>query len=159
MEQVRAEAFSPKRGARGRLANKRAADHRANALAPTLSEIQAAGFMARRALADELNRRGIPTARGGRWHYTTVVRMLKRLGLLTWGVGARINNGQAKKHAADVRAKGLAPTIAEIQKAGIVSINAIARELSEREIPTAQGGKWHPSSARRLLRRLEKLKP
>ena len=64
---------------------------------------------------------------------TTVTRMLTRLGLITWGVGARINNGQAKKHAADIRAKGLAPTIAEIQRAGFVSTNAIARELSERD--------------------------
>ena len=149
MEQVRAEAFSPKRGARGRLANKRAADHRANALAPTLSEIQAAGFMARRALADELNRRGIPTARGGRWHYTTVVRTLERLGLLTWGVGARINNGQAKKRAADRRARVLAPTIAKLQKAGFVSISAITRELRKQGIATAKGGKWHPGTPAR----------
>jgi recombinase len=147
MEQVRAEAFSPKRGARGRLANKRAADHRANALAPTLIEIQAAGFMARRALADELNRRGIPTARGGRWQYTTVVRMLKRLGLLTSGTGA----------AADARAKALASTIRSLQAAGIVSFNAIAHALNEREIPTALGCRWHASSVRRLLERLERL--
>jgi hypothetical protein len=85
--------------------------------------------------------------------------MLKRLGLLTWGVGARINNGQAKKHAADVRARMLAPTIAEIQKTGLVSINAITRELRNQGIATAKGGKWHPGSVRRLLLRLEKLKP
>ena len=69
--------------------------------------------------------------------------MLTRLGLITWGKDARINNGQAKKHAAGVRAKGLASTIAKIQKAGFVSMNAIARELSKQEIPTALGGKWH----------------
>jgi Recombinase len=85
--------------------------------------------------------------------------MLKRLGLLTWGKGARINNGQAMKQAADVRAKALAPTIAKLRKAGFVSIRAITHELSEREIPTAQGGKWHPSSVKRLLRRLERLEP
>jgi hypothetical protein len=60
--------------------------------------------------------------------------MLQRLGLLTWGVGARINNGQATKHAADVRAKAMALTIGKIQNAGFVSMNAITRELREREI-------------------------
>ena len=83
--------------------------------------------------------------------------MLTRLGLITWGEDARINNGQAKKHAADVRAKGLASTIAKIQNAGFISINAITRELSERNIPTALGGKWHSTSVKRLLQRLEKL--
>jgi len=112
---------------------------------------------ARRALAEELNRRGIQTAHGGKWHYTTVVRMLTRQGLLTWGTGARINNGQAKKLAADARAEALAPTIAKIQSAGFVSINAITRELREREIPTVRGGKWHPSSVKRLLERLDRL--
>jgi hypothetical protein len=75
--------------------------------------------------------------------------MLTRLGLITWGEDARINNGQAKKHAADVRAKGLASTIAKI--------HAITRELSERNIPTALGGKWHSTSVKRLLRRLKRL--
>jgi hypothetical protein len=84
--------------------------------------------------------------------------MLKRLGQLTWGVGARINNGQAKKHSADGRAKVLAPTIVKLQKAGFVSISAITRELRKQEIATAQGGKWHPTGVKRLLLRLEKLK-
>ena len=83
MEQARGKASSRRRGKHGAFANKRAADARARALASTLRELKAAGFISRRALADELNRRGIPTARGGRWHYTTVVRMLTRLGLLT----------------------------------------------------------------------------
>jgi len=83
--------------------------------------------------------------------------MLTRLGLLTSGNGGRINNGKAKKHASDARAKALAPTIAKLQKAGFVSLKAIARELSEQEIPSAQGGKWHPSSVSRLLQRLKRL--
>jgi len=83
--------------------------------------------------------------------------MLTRLGLITWGKDARINNGQAKRHAADVRAKALASTVVKIQNAGFVSINAITRELSEREIPTPKGGKWHPTSVKRLLQRLKRL--
>jgi hypothetical protein len=112
----------------------------------------APGFVSYRALADELNRKGIPAARGGRWHYTTVVRMLKRLGLNTSG-----SNGLAIKRAADARAKALASTIRKLRKAGFVSLGAITRELNEREIQTARGSKWHRSSVRKLLLRLEKL--
>jgi hypothetical protein len=114
----------------------------------------AAGTLSRRALADELNRRRIPTARGGSWHYTTVVRMLTRLGLIAKG---KTNNGLANKNAADVRAKALASTIRKLRKAGFVAIKAIARELNERRIPTARGGKWHRNTTWRLLHRLERL--
>ena len=154
MEQVRGKTSSRWRGIRGVVAGKRAAEARARALASTLRELRAAGFISRRALADELNRRGIPTARGGSWHYTTIVRMLTRLGLLTSGKGGRINNGLASKQGADARAKALASTIRALQAKGLVSFSAIARELNEQEIPTALGGKWHPASVSRLLRRL-----
>ena len=83
-----------------------------------------AGFVSKCALADELNRRGIPAARGGSWHRTSVVRVLLRLGLITSGHG---NNGLALKRAADVRAEAVGPTIRELRKAGFVSGMAIAR--------------------------------
>ena len=63
--------------------------------------------------------------------------MLRRLGLLTSGKGGRINNGRASKQAA--------------------AFNAIAHALNEREIPTALDGRWHSTSVRRLLERLERL--
>jgi Recombinase len=154
MEQVRGKTSSRWRGIRGAVAGKRAAEARARALASTLRELRAAGFISRRALADELNRRGIPTSRGGSWHYTTIVRMLTRLGLLTSGKGGRINNGLASKQGANARAKALASTIRALQAKGLVSFSAIARELNEQEIPTALGGKWHPASVSRLLHRL-----
>ena len=159
MEQAGGERSSRNRGIHGALANKRAADSRANALVPTIRELRAAGFISRRALADELNRRGIPTTRGGRWHYTTVVRMLRRLGLLTSGTGSRINNGQAGKRDADAKAKALASTVRELRAKGLDTFGAIAREFNAREIPTARSGKWHSTSVKRLLHRLEKLKP
>jgi recombinase len=147
MKQVRGGTSSRRNGTPGALAGKRAADARARALATTIRELRAAGFISRRALADQLNRRRIPTARGGNWHYTTVTRMLTRLGLLTSGKGA----------AADARAKALASTIRSLQAAGLVSFNAIAHALNEREIPTALGGRWHSASVCRLLERLERL--
>jgi len=134
------------------LAVKRAADSRAAALASTIRQLMAAGFVSQR----ELNRRGIPTALGGSWHRTTVVRMLTRLGLITLGKG-RINSGLATKQAADARAEAFRPTIRKLRKAGFVSIKAIARELNEREIPTPRGGKWHLTMVTRLLQRLDRL--
>jgi hypothetical protein len=83
MEPVSGKTSPSRREMHGALANKRAADSHALALLPIIRELGAAGFISRPALADELNRRGIPTARGGHWHRTTVVRMLTRLGLLT----------------------------------------------------------------------------
>jgi Recombinase len=159
MERVRAETSPSGRGMHGALAGKRAADYRALALVPIIRALTAAGFVSRRALADELNRRGIPTARGGHWHYTTVARMLTRVGRIVPAKGGRINTALATKQAADVRAEALGPTIRKLRKAGFVSIKAIAHELNQREIPTARGGKWNKTSVTRLLHRLERLEP
>ena len=157
MERVRGETSPGSRRTHGALANKRAADSRANALASTLRELRAAGFVSRRALADQLNRRGVPTAHGGRWHYTTVVRMLSRLNLLASFTDGRINNGQAGKQPADAKAMALASTVRELQAKGLDTFGAIARALNAQEIPTARGSQWHPTSVRRLLQRLERL--
>jgi hypothetical protein len=156
MERERGETSSHRRGVHGALANKRAADARALALVSTIRELRAAGIISRPTLAHELNRRGILTAHGGKWHSTTVARMLTRLGLKTHG-NPMINNGQAGKRAADARAKALAPTIRALQGKGLVSLKSIARELNERGIPAGRGGKWHLPSVTRLLERLERL--
>ena len=150
--------MSRKRGLHGALAGKRAADYRAPALVPTLRKLKAKGFVSHRALADQLNRKGIPAPHGGRWHLTTVVRMLTRLGLITLGKG-RTNNRLAHKQAADARAKALAPTIRALQGKGVVSPMSIARKLNERGIRAARGGKWQLNSVTRLLHRLERLEP
>ena len=153
MEPVRGKTSSRRNGIRGGLAGKRAADSRALALLPTIRKLMAAGFVSQLALANELNRRRTPTTLGGKWHRTSVARVIARLGLTTNG---RINNGLPHKQAADVRAKALASTIRKLRRAGFVSANAIARELNEREIPTAWDRKWHRTTAKRLLRRLER---
>ena len=125
-----------------------AADSFACNVLPTIQTLTAAGFVSQRALANELNRRGIPTARGGSWHYMTVRRVLFRLGLVT--------SGGTSKPAADARAEALEPTIRKLQKAGL-SARAIALELNVQQVPTALGAKWHTTSVSRLLRRLERL--
>jgi hypothetical protein len=155
MEQASGGTSSRRWGVHGALVNKRAADSRALALLPTIRMLIAAGFVSHRGLANELNRRGVPAAGGGRWHRNTVLRMLQRLDLLTSGQDG-INNG-LKKRVADVRAEAFGPTIRRLRKAGFVSIKAIARELNERGIPTPRGGKWHLTTVTRLLQRLERL--
>ena len=122
----------------------------------TVRELTAAGFASRYAIADELNRRKVPTQRRGRWHYTSVVRMLTRLGMDKPAYGEP-GAGAANRWAALVRAQTLVPIIRQLQSSGIVALRAIARELNARGIPAARGGKWHPSSVDRLLRRLARL--
>ncbi|MFB9151279.1 recombinase family protein [Roseovarius ramblicola] len=48
-------------------------------LAPVTGSLRSAGVTSLRALADELNTRGIRTRRGGRWHVSTVRNLLVRL--------------------------------------------------------------------------------
>jgi DNA invertase Pin-like site-specific DNA recombinase len=52
--------------------------HAAN-LQAIVEDVRAQGITSIRKIADELNRRGILTPRGGEWQPTTVVRLLKRL--------------------------------------------------------------------------------
>jgi hypothetical protein len=128
----------------------------AMAFASAVRELQASGVVTGRAIADELNRRGVPTERNGRWHNTTVVRMLTRLGPVKSAAGAA-GAGAASRHAALVRAKTLAPLIRQIQLAGTVTPKAIAMTLNARGIRTPRGGKWHPTTVARLLSKLQRL--
>ena len=52
----------------------KARDHAANVL-PVIEQIRAGGVSLRQ-IAAELNARGIKTARGGKWHATTVRNIL-----------------------------------------------------------------------------------
>jgi hypothetical protein len=61
------------------LGNKRAADMRAESLGSTIRKLRKAGFVSIKAIAGELNERGIAAPRGGKWHLTTVTRLLQRL--------------------------------------------------------------------------------
>jgi DNA invertase Pin-like site-specific DNA recombinase len=64
---------------RATVALKAQANERAQSLAPVLQELQAEGVTTCTALADALNTRSIPTARGGRWHACSVSRLLARV--------------------------------------------------------------------------------
>jgi DNA invertase Pin-like site-specific DNA recombinase len=65
-------------------------------------------------------------------------------------VGRAVIAGRARQQAADI-----APTIEELQAAGVTSLRAIAEALNERGIPTARGvGEWKAGQVRRVLSRL-----
>jgi hypothetical protein len=74
------------------LGNKRAADMRAESLGPTIRKLRKAGFVSIKAIAGELNERGIAAPRGGKWHLTTVTRLLERLDRLD-----RLSNSQHRR--------------------------------------------------------------
>lgn len=63
---------------------------------------------------------------------------------------------KAVRENAQRRAENLKEIIADIQAAGITSANGIARELANRGILTPRGGRWHPTSVKNLLVRLER---
>jgi hypothetical protein len=54
------------------------ADKYAANVLPIIREAQKAGATTLREIADALNARGIPTARGGQWHATSVKNLLER---------------------------------------------------------------------------------
>jgi hypothetical protein len=72
-----------------RLVHKQAADARAKDLASTIRKLRTAGFVSISAIARELNARGVPTAQGGKWHRTSVTRLLQRLDRLKLSSGRR----------------------------------------------------------------------
>ena len=64
-----------------RVARQEKARARAADLAPTVKELQAAGYESLRAIAAGLEERGIPAARGGKWSAVQVARLLENAGL------------------------------------------------------------------------------
>ena len=63
---------------------------RAVDLAPTISELRAAGRELLRAIAAGLDERGIPAARGGRWSAMQVMRMLEAASPRPFGASAAV---------------------------------------------------------------------
>jgi DNA invertase Pin-like site-specific DNA recombinase len=61
----------------------------------------------------------------------------------------------AVRQEASSRAANLRPVVDDIKSHGIVTVRAIADELNARGILTPRGGRWHPTSAARLLKRLD----
>jgi DNA invertase Pin-like site-specific DNA recombinase len=108
------------------------------------------------AIAEELNRRGIPTPKNRPWDKSMVWRILS----LT------VNEPFAHRQAsmlvrnalrvvrAENRAKELAPTLWEMRSKG-QSYCAIARELNRRNVVSPGRKRWHGSAVGRVMRRTE----
>ena len=65
-------------------------------------------------------------------------------------MGRAVLQAQARARAAD-----LAPIIAELRAAGVVTLQAIVDGLNERGIPAARGGPWRITQVVRLLETIE----
>ena len=63
---------------------------------------------------------------------------------------ARVLAAVANRTAAARRAEAVRPLAKRLAGQGL-SLRAIARELEERRVPTARGGRWHAASVRALL--------
>ena len=74
------EKFTREARAAARQAIVAQANTRARALAPVIAEICAAGVHSYRGIAAQLDARGVPTARGGRWAATQVRDIVLRSG-------------------------------------------------------------------------------
>ena len=91
-----------------------------------------------------------------------------------WARGVRLGNpnsaaalqragkgGAALREAvasnADACAAALAPVIADLQGQGHTSLRALARELNASGMKTRCGGRWHVSTVRNLLGRLQRV--
>jgi DNA invertase Pin-like site-specific DNA recombinase len=77
----RGAKLTAKARAAGRAVLQARAQERAFDLAATIKELQAAGCESLRAIAEGLEGRGIPAARGGKWSAVQVARLLERAGL------------------------------------------------------------------------------
>lgn len=69
----------PQAQATGRAIQHERADSRAANVMPVIREMQALGVNTLAGIADALNKRGIPAARGGAWHPASVGRVINRL--------------------------------------------------------------------------------
>ena len=71
------------------------------------------------------------------------------------GDAARAKGRMARSTLARTRSLDLAPIIADLRSSGITSLNAMARELTARGIPTAQGAmEWSPAQIARVLKQI-----
>jgi len=62
----------------GNAAKKKYADKMAQDIMPIVTELKSVGLTTLAGIADGLNKRGIPTARGGKWHASTVNNIIGR---------------------------------------------------------------------------------
>lgn len=130
------------------------ANAKARAVAPPIWRLVAEGHSPR-AIAEELNRRCIPSVGNRGWHASTVRRVLQRTEGEFVGmpdIAEALDLGP-QRFRARVRAMELAPIISELRTSGL-SVSAIAAELNRRDVPTPKMRNWYASSVWRVVRRI-----
>ena len=70
---------------------------------------------------------------------------------------ARLRGRAVRQAQADAFARSMAGTIAELEREGITSSNAMAKALNERGVATPRGGRWDAGTVINLRRRLKRL--
>jgi hypothetical protein len=80
--------------------------------------------------------------------------MRRRMGVGGKHVGNKRTVAGVKANA-EQRAANLRAIVDDLRSQGFTSVRAIAVQLNERGILTPRGGTWHPTSAARLLSRLQ----
>jgi hypothetical protein len=131
------------------------ADARAIDLAPTVRELQAAGKTSLRAIADELNRRGIPTARRGQWQAGSVSQLLARIAK-QW-LDDAIAHGALIDYAALSRKQREGVDLAKTLRASGMTYGAVADRLNADGYRTTTGARYTASSVySALLRAIER---
>ena len=85
-----------------------------------------------------------------------------KLGAVRWdhlqaggGDRGRVAGIATRRAKASSRAADLAPIIAELRGAGVVTLAALASALNEKSIPAARGGAWSPVQVSRALIRVD----
>lgn len=133
--------------AKGRETISAKAAARAADLAQLIEEFRAAGFLSAKAIAHQLNTRGIRPVRADRWCPSAVRVVLLRLSLGQSSAEAR----QAERAARQRWIAGLVPIIADVRRSGHRSLPAIGRELNARGVPSFRGKQWTEYSVRKAL--------
>ena len=70
-----------------------------------------------------------------------------------WGINGKLLAEKNRKEA-QAFAESLRPLLIELGVNNNWGPTAVAEETNRREVPTPLGGRWHPTSVRRLLARL-----
>ncbi len=83
---------------------------------------------------------------------------------LGWSIPGRYDQARASrtgvkvsKDAADQFAANVAPVIADIQRAGVTTLQGIADALNTRGVKTARGRQWYAGTVRLVMQRADRL--
>jgi hypothetical protein len=63
-----------------------------------------------------------------------------------------------RKNQADEFALSLHPILEELKRTGSDSLDALAQQLNERNVPTARGARWYASTVKNMLDRVSRLR-